>query len=603
MSIDRSSDDVEFAGATADGRETRDEESPARGVSRRAFVRLGALAGAGASVAGLAGAATPAIPAISDAAADSLGGGASTAPSDFNEATIAELRAMMGSGRLTSLELVDFYLARITVLDQRGPTVNSVLEINPDARGIAKALDRERRARGPRGPLHGIPIFLKDNIDTADRTMTTAGSLAMVGPAPPRDATVAARLRAAGAVILGKTNLSEWANFRSTASTSGWTGRGGQTSNPYVRGFNPCGSSSGSGAAVSANFTAVALGTETDGSIVCPASTNGVVGIKPTLGLTSRAGVIPIAHSQDVVGPHARTVADAAAVLGALVGVDPRDPATQGSAGHSFTDYTQFLDPGGLRGARIGVARATFTGYSAKTDAIFEEALVAMRDAGAIVVDPADIPTAQKIATDPSEFTVLLYEFKLDLNAYLATRTGLRAHTLADLISLNNELADRELQFFGQEIFLLADSDPFTQAQYEAALAMSHSLSREQGIDAVLGQLHLDALVAPTGSPGWATDLVNGDHFLGSSSSPAAMAGYPSITVPAGFSLGLPVGVSFFGTAWSEPKLLRIASGFEHVTGVRRQPQFLPAPKPESASGRSTVAASRAVAERRLGLW
>ena len=596
MSNDRSPDGIENIVGGAEG-DTGERGAPG-GLSRRALLRLGALAGAGASMAGMGGVARASS--IEGAAAAIS---AAHAPSDWNEATIAQLQAAMASGHLRSLELVDFYLARIALLDKSGPRVNAVLEINPAARAIAKALDNERRAHGPRGPLHGIPVLLKDNIDTADRTMTTAGSIAMIGPAPAADATVAARLRRAGAVILGKANLSEWANFRSTTSSSGWSGRGGQTYCPYVQGFNPCGSSSGSGAGVSANLTTFALATETDGSIVCPASINGVVGIKPTLGLTSRAGVIPISHNQDVVGPHARTVADAAAVLGALVGVDPRDPATQASAGKFSTDYTQFLDAAGLRGARIGVARQTFTGYSAKTDAIFEEALAAMRDAGAVVVDPADIPTAQQIATDPSEFTVLIYDFKRDLNAYLATRHGLQVHTLADLIAANEALADRELQFFGQEVFLMAENATTTDQQYQDALAMSHKLSRDDGIDAVMTQLNLDALVAPTGSPSWATDLVNGDHFLGASSSPAAMAGYPSITLPAGFFNGLPVGISIFGRAWSEPKLISIAYAFEQATKVRRQPQFLPGPLPEApGSGHAGTARAQAVGvpERRL---
>jgi amidase len=404
--------------------------------------------------------------------------------------------------------------------------------------------------------------------------MTTAGSLALAGSPARRDSRVARRLRQAGAVLLGKTNLSEWANFRGFNSTSGWSGRGGQTRNPYVLDRNPCGSSSGTGAAVSAALAAAGLGTETDGSIVCPAATNGVVGIKPTVGLVSRAGVVPISHTQDTVGPHGRTVADAAAVLGALTGPDPRDPATGASAGHFFNDYTPFLDPDGLRGARIGVARDTFTGYSPETDAIFETAIETMRAAGAVIVDPADIPTAQDILADSAELIVLIYEFKRDIAAYLATRTGLSVHNLADLIAFNNAHAAQEMKWFGQELFELTESDPFTEQDYNDALVRSHSLSRERGIDAALLANNLDALVAPTGSPAWPTDLINGDHFLGASSSPAAMAGYPLLQINAGYAFGLPVGISFMGTAWSEPKLIKIASGFEHVSVARQRPQF-----------------------------
>jgi len=496
--------------------------------------------------------------------------------SEWEELTIREMQEMMAQGNLTARQLVNMYLERIETLDQYGAKVNSVLEINPDARQIADSLDFERRARGARGPLHGIPILLKDNIDTADQMMTTAGSLALVGAPPRQDATVVRRLRDAGAIILGKANLSEWANFRGFRSSSGWSARGGQTRNPYALDRNPCGSSSGSAAAVAANFCAAALGTETDGSIVCPSSANGIVGIKPTVGLTSRAGVVPIAHSQDTVGPMARTVADAAIVLSALVGVDARDPATQASEGKFYTDYTRCLDPNGLKGARIGVARKTFFGYSGESDAVIEEAIRALSRAGAILVDPADIPTAQEINSDPAEFDVLLYEFKADLNAYLASRRGVPIRTLAEAIEFNQKNAERELKYFGQEIFLLAEAKgPLTDSAYLEALERSHRLSRTQGIDAVLDQYELDALVAPTGSPAWPIDLINGDHFLGASSSPAAMAGYPIINVPAGFSFGLPVGMSFIGRAFSEPMLLRLAYAFEQVMNARRPPQFL----------------------------
>jgi amidase len=495
---------------------------------------------------------------------------------ELEEATIAELQAAMGRGGLTSLILVDLYLERIAALDRSGPNVRSILEINPEARRIAKRLDRERQDQGPRGPLHGIPIVLKGNIDTADQMQTTAGSLALLGDAPQNDATVAARLRAAGAVILGKANLSEWANFRGFSSSSGWSAQGGQTRNPYVLDRNPCGSSSGSAAAVSANFCAAALGTETDGSIVCPSSLCGVVGIKPTVGLTSRAGVIPISHTQDTVGPHGRTVADAAAVLGALVGVDPRDAATANSAGHFHTDYTQFLDPDGLNGARIGVLRGGgATGYSGETDTIFEAALQTMSDAGAVLIDPAEIPTHDELNADPAEIIVLIYEFKRDLNAYLASRTGLPVHTLADVIAFNLQHSEQELKFFGQEFLELAEAEIFSEQEYLDALARGRSLAGEQGIDKVLADLDLDALVAPTGSPAWPIDLVNGDHFLGASSGPAAVAGYPIINVPAGHAFGLPVGVSFFGGAYSEPTLIKLASGFEQASGARRKPTFV----------------------------
>ncbi len=546
--------------------ESSDSGEGSGDVSRRSFLRWSALAGAGASVAG-------ALPRAS--AAD--GPGPISQPArEIEELTIAEMQQGMERGGLSSQDLVRMYLERIETLDAGAGGVNSVIQVNPQARAIAKARDRERKAGTVRGPLHGIPILLKDNIDTGDRMMTTAGSFALVGSPAPHDSTVAERLRAAGAVILGKANLSEWANFRGFSSSSGWSGVGGATRNPYYLDRNPCGSSAGSAAAVSANFCAAALGTETDGSIVCPSSLCGVVGIKPTVGLTSRAGVVPISHSQDTVGPHGRRVADAAAVLGALTGVDPRDPATQASAGHFHADYTQFLDPDGLQGARIGVLRSGVTGYSAVTDAIFEEALAAMADAGAVIVDPADIPTMDQLLTDQAELIVLVREFKTDLNAYLATRTGVPVHTMADVIDFNLAHAEQELKWFGQEWFELAEAEIFSEQEYIDALARSHSLSREQGIDAVLQEHGLDALVAPTGSPAWPTDLVNGDHFLGASSFPAAMAGYPMISLNGGFAFGLPVGISFIGTAFSEPGLIKIASGFEHVIDARRAPRFLP---------------------------
>ncbi|HXT40261.1 MAG TPA: amidase, partial [Candidatus Angelobacter sp.] len=431
----------------------------------------------------------------------------------------------------------------------------------------------ERKAGRVRGPLHGIPVLLKDNIATADRMMTTAGSLALAGWIPSRDSFVAHQLREAGAVILGKTNLSEWANFRSTHSTSGWSARGGLTRNPYALDRNTSGSSSGSGAAVAANLCAVAVGTETDGSIVSPASTNGIVGVKPTVGLVSRAGIIPIAHSQDTAGPMARTVTDAAILLGALTGLDARDDATKAAAGKSFRDYTRFLDPKGLQNARVGVVR-NYCGFDERVDSLMETAIGVMRGLGAVIVDPADVST--KGAFNDSEFEVLLYEFKADLNAYLAgTSPGAPARSLMELIEFNDRHREKELRYFGQEIFLKAqEKGPLTEKTYLEALEKNHRLSRDEGIDAVMDGHQLDALVAPTSGPAWLTDLVNGDHEGGGSSSPAAAAGYPSVTVPAGYVFGLPVGISFFGRAYSEPGLLKYAFAFEQASKARKLPRF-----------------------------
>ena len=503
---------------------------------------------------------------------------------ELEEATIADLQAAMAAGRLTARDLVTRYIARIEAIDRSGPTLRSILELNPDALAIAATLDAERAAKGPRGPLHGIPILLKDNIDTADRMLTTAGSLALVGTRPTSDATVAARLRAAGAILLGKTNMSEWANFRSTHSSSGWSARGRQGKNPYALDRNPCGSSSGSAQAVAANLAAAALGTETDGSIVCPAHMCGIVGIKPTVGLTSRAGIIPIAHSQDSVGPMARTVADAAILLGVLTGPDPRDSATDASAGQAQADYTKYLDPNGLRGARIGVARAAYFGYNEETDLVIEAAIATLRGSGATIVDPADIPTADEIVTAPDEFEVLLYEFKADLNAYLATREPNPAHptapvarTLADVIAFNAGDAQDEMPYFGQEILLLAEEKgPLTEATYIAALAASQRRGRAAGLDAVLDEHKLDALIAPVTGPAFLTDLINGDLLAPGSTSAAAIAGYPLVTVPAGDVHGLPVGINFMGRAYSEPTLIRLAYAFEQATRARRIPRFPP---------------------------
>lgn len=496
---------------------------------------------------------------------------------NVEEATIADLQAAMAAGRVTAQRLVELYLVRIKALDGEGPTLNSILEINPDALAIARSLDEERATTGSRGPLHGIPILLKDNIATADAMQTTAGSLALIGAKVPRDAFVAAKLREAGAVILGKANLSEWANFRSDHSSSGWSGRGGQVHNPYILDRSPCGSSSGSAVAVAASLAAASLGTETDGSILCPSAINGVVGIKPTVGLTSRAGVIPVSHTQDTIGPHARTVADAATLLGAIVGVDTRDAATHESTGKFFSDYTQFLQSDGLRGARIGIARNVYFGYSQKTDEIINTAIEHMRELGAIIVDPADIPTAKQMSTSEAEFTVMLHDFKADLNAYLAELTGTSVHTLADVIAFNKAHAREEMPYFGQELFEKAQETTSLEApEYLAALEETHRLSRQEGIDAVMEAYQLDALVMPTGSPSWCIDLVNGDHSTGASSQPAAQAGYPAISVPAGYVFALPVGITFMGRAYSEPTLIKLAYAFEQATKARRVPQYIP---------------------------
>ncbi len=499
------------------------------------------------------------------------------------EASIASLQQMMTAGALTARDLVTAYTARIQQMDAQGPRLRSVIELNPDALAIAAALDAERAAGTVRGPLHGIPILVKDNIDTADGMHTAAGSLALLDSRPPRDATVVQRLRAAGAIILGKANLSEWAFFRSEYGACGWSGRGGQARNPYVLDRSPGGSSAGSAAAVAASFAAAALGTETNGSIVCPSSLCGVVGIKPTVGLTSRAGVIPIAHSQDTVGPHARTVADAAILLGALTGVDPADPATAASAGQAHADYTPFLEPAGLAGARIGVARRAF-GHHPATDHIIESMLDVMREAGATISDPADLPTAEEIAAAPSKLTVLLYEFKADLNAYLATRlprdgrgAAPQVRTLADLIAFNRAHAAAEMPYFGQELLELAEAKgPLTDQDYQDALATNHRLSRALGLDAALDRDHLDALVAPTYGPAWPIDVVNGENPRGGSSTPAALAGYPLLTLPVGQVHGLPVGLTFMGRAFSEPTLIRLAYALEQRIAGRQPPIYMP---------------------------
>ncbi|MFO1414929.1 MAG: amidase [Burkholderiales bacterium] len=486
---------------------------------------------------------------------------------------VAELAAALHSGARTSVSLCELYLRRMDEVDVQGPALHAIIERNPDALALAAALDRERREKGPRGPLHGIPVVLKDNIDTADRMRTSAGSLALADSIAPRDAHVTARLRDAGCVILGKTNLSEWANFRGARSTSGWSGRGGQTRHPYALDRNTSGSSSGSASAAAADLCALAVGTETDGSIVSPASICGLVGVKPTVGLVSRAGIVPIAHSQDTAGPMTRTVADAAALLTAMTGVDPRDPATTASRGKA-RDYTRFLDPDGLKGARIGVARDLF-GTNDHVDALIEAQVAVLRDAGAVIVDPVRIANFDKLGA--SEYEVLLYEFKADLDAYLAA-LGPQApvHSLADVIAFNERNAARELQYFGQERMQAAQKKgPLTDDAYRKALTRNRRLARTEGIDATLAKHKLDALVGPTGSPAWLTDYVNGDHADGGASQFPAVAGYPHITVPAGLVWGLPVGLSFFAGAWSEPVLFRLAYAYEQKTKARVAPKFL----------------------------
>lgn len=493
----------------------------------------------------------------------------------MEEWTIQELQGMLRAGEVTSRELARLYLERIEQIDRSGPTLNSVIEINPEALEIAASLDQERAKGKERGPLHGIPLLLKDNIDTADKMTTTAGSLALEGSIAAQDARVAAQLRKAGAFFLGKANLSEWANFRSTRSVSGWSSRGGQTRNPYALDRSPCGSSSGSAVAVAANLCAGAIGTETDGSIICPAQTNGIVGIKPTLGLVSRSGIIPISHSQDTAGPMARTVADAAILLGALTGQDKRDPATKESEGHSHSDYTQFLDRDGLRGARIGVAR-NFLGTHPDVDRIFEDCLAVMHSLGAELVDPANITTADQ--TDKTEMEVLYYDFKADLDAYLrGLGPDAPVHSFEEVIVFNEKNRDRVMPYFGQEHMLEAKKrGPLTDEVYVKALEANHRLTRDEGIDAAVKTHNLQALVAPSGGPAWLMDYVIGDGSGGGGcTSPAAIAGYPHITVPAGYVSGLPVGISFFGPAWSEPTLLRLAYAFEQVTQVRQPPRFL----------------------------
>jgi amidase len=536
-------------------------------ADRRFFLRT-TLAGSAAATL------YPALSAAREVAPPRPENSAAVEAFELDEITLSDLQEGMKSGKFSARSLAEKYSSRIEEIDKNGPAIHCVIEMNPDAVSIADSLDQERKAKGPRGALHGVPVLIKDNIDTADRMMTTAGSLALLGSKPAKDSFVAQQLRSAGAVILGKTNLSEWANIRSSHSTSGWSGRGGLTRNPYALDRNPCGSSSGSGAGVSANLCAAAIGTETDGSIVCPSSSNGIVGIKPTVGLVSRAGIIPISHSQDGAGPMSRTVRDAATMLGALTGIDPRDPATAARQGKALTDYTRFCDPNGLKGARIGVARKYF-GFSDAVDALMEQALDAMKRQGATLVDPADIDTLGKF--DESELLVFMYELKADLNRYLASLgPAAPVHTLKDVIDFNDRNRLKEMPYFGQDLLLKAESKgPLTEKAYLDALEKNHQLARTEGIDATMDKFHLDAIVAPTGGPAWITDLINGDHVAGGSSNAAAVAGYPNINVTAGFISGLPVGISFFGRAWSEPTLIRLAFAFEQTLMARRPPRFL----------------------------
>lgn len=541
-------------------------------IDRRRFIGTSVAAGAGLA----AGACAP-----SEDSAGAVGSGSANQsggipPFELDEATVAELQASMESGERTARSITELYIGRIEALDGQGPELRSVIEINPDALQIAEELDAERAAGNVRGPLHGIPIAIKDNIDTSDGMTTTAGSFALEGSIPPRDSYLAEKLREAGAVILAKANMSEWAYFRGYRATSGWSARGGQCRNPYALDRNPCGSSSGSGVAVSANLAALTIGTETGGSIMCPSSSNGVVGIKPTVGLWSRSGVIPISHSQDTAGPMARTVRDAAVLLGPLTGVDPRDEATVASAGNSHADYTQFLDPDGLRGARIGVARS-FPFQEPRVHELFEEALSAMREAGAILVDPTNLDASAW--NDPLSLVLLEYEFKHDLNAYLAALgPDAPVKSLADVIAFNEANADLEMPYFGQERLLDSQArGPLTDPEYLEARRTVQLATRENGIDRLVRENNLDAIVAPTRDIPWLTDHIAGDRLDGGSSAgPAAIAGYPDISVPMGFVSGLPVGISFFGGAWTEPVLLRVAYAFEQATNHRRPPTFAP---------------------------
>lgn len=535
-------------------------------MTRRDLLRMAAAGGAQAAI-GLGSGAAHGAPVENASRAD-------ISAFEWEEATIDQLQSAMQSGKASAVSITQKYLDRIAALDKVGPAINAVIELNPDALAIARELDAERKNKGPRGPLHGVPVMVKDNLDTHDRMMTTAGSLALQGSIAPRDSFVVRKLREAGAVLLGKTNLSEWANFRGHASTSGWSGRGGLTKNPYALDRNPSGSSSGSAVAVAANLCAVAIGTETDGSIVSPSTACGIVGIKPTVGLVSRSGIIPISKSQDTAGPMARSVKDAAIMLGAIAGIDPDDPPALPAREPNPADYTKFLDKNGLRGARIGIARQFFN-VRPKPREVLKAAIEKLRELGAELIDPVQIPSINLL--DGAEQMVLMYEFKDGLNRYL---DSLGSHapirSLADLIEFNDRHAETELRYFGQETLIQSQKKgPLTEQAYLDALKRCRDVARTQGIDAVMDAHHLDAIVAPTGGPAGATDLIYGDRDIGGSSTLAAVAGYPSITVPAGNVMGLPLGLSFFGRAYSEPTLLKLAYAFEQASAARVAPRFL----------------------------
>ena len=539
-------------------------------MHRRRFLQQAALGGSAALASSPAFAAAP----VASPAAQARVPRASLAVGEeVLERGVDALQQAMQSGALTSRAITQAYLRRIDAIDRQGPAINSVIELNPDALDLAARLDRERAAGTVRGPLHGIPVLIKDNIDTADRMKTTAGSLALVEARPLQDAGLVVRLREAGAVVLGKTNLSEWANFRSNDSTSGWSGRGGLTRNPYALDRNGCGSSTGSGVAVAASLCAVAVGTETDGSIICPSARNGIVGVKPTVGLVSRSGIIPIAATQDTAGPMARTVADAAVLLGAMAGTDARDGATAGA--RVAADYRAFLQADALEGKRIGVMR-NFFGFDRRVDALMEATIEAIEQAGATIVDKANLPTRGQFGE--AERLVLHYEFKDGLQKYLAALgPAAPMKSLADVIAFNDAHAKEEMPHFGQDIFVAAEAKgPLTDKEYLEAKAKARRLSRDEGLDTVIGEHRLDAIIAPSGGPAWLTDLINGDSGTGGSSGPAAVAGYPSVTVPMAFVRGLPVGVSFIGKAWSEGPLLGMAYAYEQRTKARRAPEYLP---------------------------
>lgn len=527
-------------------------------MKRRSFFKTGAIGGSVLALSGMAACTSETSSTTTQV---------DLADFELNETTVAGLKQKMETGELTAESICKKYLARIEQVD---PLLKSVIELNPDALEIARSLDEERKNGNVRGPLHGIPIMIKDNIDTGDKMQTTAGSLALAGNIVDEDAFIVKKLREAGAVLLGKTNLSEWANFRSTNSSSGWSGRGGQVRNPYYFDRSPCGSSSGTGAAVSANLCTIGIGTETNGSIVCPSGINGLVGIKPTLGLWSRQGIVPIAHSQDTAGPMCRNVSDAATLLGALAEFDPNDAETHIEKGTIASDYTTFLKADGLKGKRIGIASQMLPSDK-RVKALFDQAVADLKAQGAEVIENVEFEHNRKWGS-PS-YQVLLYEFKADLNKYLAAHPKARVRTMADIIEFNKQNADKEMPWFGQEIFETAvEKGDLNSEEYLEALKNSKLYAGKEGIDKVMEEHKLDAIIAQTNGPSWSIDWVNGDQFSGGSSSPAAISGYPNITVPMGFVKGLPIGISFFGKAWTEGKLIEIAYAFEQATKHRQSP-------------------------------